>query len=106
LDGNPTRSRFEIDFLEFCARHGLPRPLTNTRVAGREVDALFADQRLIVEVDGWEFHNDRDAFESDRERDAASLEAGYRTLRITWERLHERADAEAARLRRMLKQPR
>ncbi|MBV9311074.1 MAG: type IV toxin-antitoxin system AbiEi family antitoxin domain-containing protein, partial [Solirubrobacterales bacterium] len=39
----PTRSILEDDFLEFCERHGLPRPLTNFNVLGREVDAYFPD---------------------------------------------------------------
>jgi len=101
---NPTRSPFEDDFLTFCERHNLPKPLTNVRVAGHTVDALFPEQRLIVELDGWEFHSDREAFETDRERDADTLAAGYRTLRVTWDRLHDngRGDAEAARLKRML----
>jgi Transcriptional regulator, AbiEi antitoxin len=99
---NPTRSPFEDDFIAFCERYDLPRPETNVRVAGHTVDALFREQRLIVELDSWEFHKDRDAFETDRARDADTLAAGYRTLRITWERLHDRADAEAERLRRML----
>jgi hypothetical protein len=53
LDGNPTRSDSEVTFLEFGARYDLPRPVINTSVAGHEVDALVAMQRLIVEVDGW-----------------------------------------------------
>jgi very-short-patch-repair endonuclease len=102
LDGNLTRSPFEDDFIAFCRRHNLPRPQVNVRVAGHTVDALFQEHQLIVELDGWEFHKDRVAFETDRRRDADTLEAGYRTLRITWERLHECADAEVRRLRRML----
>jgi hypothetical protein len=104
LDGrNPTRSAFEDDFLAFCDRHHLPQPLVNVAVAGHIVDALFPEQRLIVELDSWEFHGDRRAFETDRARDADTLEAGYRTLRITWERVHAQEDAEAARLRRTLR---
>ena len=104
LDGrNPTRSPFEDDFQQFCRDHDLPVPLTNVKVAGHTVDALFPEQRLIVELDSWEFHSDREAFETDRERDADTLEAGYHTLRVTWERLHDRGDAEAARLRNTLR---
>ncbi len=99
---NPTRSPFEDDFVVFCERHGLPRPLVNVNIAGHIVDAVFEPQKLIVELDSWEFHRDRGAFETDRERDADSLSAGYRTLRATWERLHARGDAEAARLHRIL----
>jgi very-short-patch-repair endonuclease len=75
-------------------------------VAGYTVDALFARRRLIVELDGWEFHNDRDAFETDRARDGATLKAGYRTRRITWDRLHLEPDAEAELLRELLSAPR
>jgi hypothetical protein len=99
-----TRSPFEDDFVAFCERYGLPRPLTNVLVAGHIVDALFPEQKLIVELDSWEFHRDRAAFETDRERDADTTAAGYRTVRITWERLHERPEIEAARLSRMLRQ--
>ncbi len=100
---NPTRSPFEDDFLAFCERYGLPTPLTNVKVAGHTVDALFEPQKLIVELDGWEFHGSRDAFETDRQRDADTLAAGYRTIRITWERLHIRPGPEAARLKRVLR---
>jgi Transcriptional regulator, AbiEi antitoxin len=103
LDGhNPTRSPFEDDFLAFCARHNLPCPQVNVRVAGHTVDALFEPHHLIVELDSWEFHKERETFETDRDRDADTLHAGYRTLRITWDRLHHRAEAEARRLREML----
>ena len=98
----PTRSEFEAAFLRFCERYGLPRPRTLVTIAGYEVDMLFAPQRLVVELDGWRYHNDRTAFGSDRERDAALLAAGYVTVRITWDRLHDAPDREAARLREIL----
>ena len=69
---------------------------------GYEVDALFAAQRLVVELDGWEFHKGRVAFGDDRDRDADLLDFGYETVRITWDRLHETPEREAARLRRIL----
>lgn len=100
--GNPTRSGFEDDFLAFCVRFGLPRPLLNTIVAGHEVDAFFPHERVIVECDGWSFHRERDAFERDRDRDADALAQGIVTVRITWERLHHRAQAEAQRLAAIL----
>jgi hypothetical protein len=98
----PTRSRFERRFLELTRTYGLPEPVLNTKVNGYEVDALFPAQRLIVELDGWDFHSDRASFKSDRERDAHQLAAGYRTLRITWERLCDELHKEAERLRRIL----
>ena len=81
----------------------MPAPVTNTRLLGFEVDALFPEHRLIVELDGAEFHLDRYAFESDRDRDAELLAAGYVTVRITWERLKLQPAREAERLRRILR---
>ena len=88
----PSRSDWERAFPAFCRRHGLPRPRLNTTIAGYEVDAVWPDARLIVELDGWEFHSSRTAFESDRDRDAETLLAGFATVRITWERMHGAAD--------------
>ena len=81
---------FEDEFLAFVQRYGLPTPQINVIVHGREVDAYFPDAKLIVEADGWAFHNDRQAFESDRERDAENLRHGLNTLRITKQRMHAR----------------
>ncbi len=98
----PTRSEFEDAFTDFASRYGLPAPITNTELLGYEIDALFPEHRLIVELDGWDFHSDRATFESDRDRDAELLAAGYQTVRITWERLKSQPAREAARLRRIL----
>ena len=68
-------------------RRGLPRPTLNTLVEGYEVDALWREQKLIVELDGFGTHRTRAAFERDRKRDAALLAAGHRTLRVTARRL-------------------
>jgi len=98
--GGPTRSEWEDEFPAFCKQHGLPEPVMGAIVAGYEVDALFPDEGVIVELDSWEYHKERDSFESDRERDAATLAAGFVTVRITWGRL---TATEAARLHRILR---
>ena len=97
--GNPTRSGLEDDFQTFLARHRLPRAEVNARVCGDEVDAFFPATKLIVELDDYETHGDRATFESDRERDAAHVAAGYRTIRLTPERL---TDKTAATLRALV----
>jgi hypothetical protein len=98
----PTRSGFEDDFLEFCRRYGLPTPLVNTVVAGHEVDALFVEERVIVELDSWGWHWSRASFEDDRNRDADTLLADLVTIRITDQRFERRPDEEAARLHAIL----
>ena len=97
----PTRSVFEDAFLHFVERHGLPRPRDNQTVAGHEVDMLWLEQRFIVELEGRAYAGD-DAFEADRELDAALVAAGYSVLRLTWRRLTHHPEREAARLRSLL----
>jgi Protein of unknown function (DUF559) len=103
---NPTRSSLEDEFLTFCSHHGLPRPKTNATVAGYEVDALFEAERVIVELDGYEFHSDRATFEKDRNRDADTLAAGFATVRVTQRRMAGAPASEAKRLQRILSERR
>jgi very-short-patch-repair endonuclease len=98
----PTRSRFEDAFRSFIDRHGLPRPEANQRAAGHEVDALWREPRLVVELDGREYHDTEDAFEHDRDKDADLVAAGFRVVRLTWARLTQEPDREAARLRALV----
>jgi very-short-patch-repair endonuclease len=74
----------------------------NALVCGYEVDALFADEKVIVELDGWAFHSSRVAFEGDRQKDAETLASGFVTLRITKERYERQPGDEAARLHTIL----
>ena len=53
------------------------------------VDFVVGD-RLVVEIDGAEFHTSREAFEEDRRRDAGLRVAGYRVLRFSYAQVSER----------------
>ena len=55
-------------------------------VAGQVVyiDVAFPNRRLAIEVDSWEFHSGREAFESDRSRHNLLVTAGWTTIRLTW----------------------
>lgn len=98
LEGTPPRSGWEDEFRDFCAAHGLPAPVMGAPLHGYIVDALFMPERVIVELDSWEFHKGKIAFETDRERDAVMLAHGFVTVRMTSERMKERSVAEARRL--------
>ncbi len=91
-----TRSPLEDRFAKFCLKHlaDLPAPLTNISILDHEVDAYWPGHRLVVEMDSWEFHSHRAAFESDRARDAAMQAAGFRVIRLT----HRQLEAEAPRI--------
>lgn len=91
-----TRSEAERRFRDLMRRSGMPMPLANARVAGFEVDALWADERVIVEVDGFAFHRSRQAFERDRLK-AGALEArGFRVLRVSWRQIVEAPETVVA----------
>jgi very-short-patch-repair endonuclease len=98
----PTRSELEDAFLKLCHDFQLPEPQVNVHVGGYEVDAFFPGHNLIVELDGWDYHSDRQAFETDRTRDADALARGLSTVRITHNRMTNHPAAEAARLLRIL----
>jgi hypothetical protein len=102
----PTRSEFEDAFHAFTERFDLPDALVNTHLHGFEVDAYFPEEGLVVELDGWDFHSSQLSFRSDREQDAALLERGIVTVRITWDRLIDTPGREARRLRAILEQRR
>ena len=54
-----TRSELEERMLSLCDRFRLPTPEVNVTVQGYEVDFVWRDRRLIVEVDGWAAHGTR-----------------------------------------------
>jgi very-short-patch-repair endonuclease len=82
-----TRSEAEERLLALIRASERPQPEVNVRVGSHEVDFLWRDQRLVVEVDGFRFHSSRTAFERDRLRDAELAAMGFRVVRVTWRQL-------------------
>jgi very-short-patch-repair endonuclease len=97
-----TRSRAERRMRALLKRAGLQQPLVNAPLHGFTVDFLWPDSRLVVEVDGYEFHGDRRAFERDRRRDQILVAAGYRVIRITWRQLRDEPLAVVVRIAQAL----
>jgi hypothetical protein len=102
-----TRDELEARFQEFIHDYGLPRPELNVwlTVGDRtfQVDCLWREPGLIVELDGRETHHTIAAFESDRVRDRVlSVAADWRVIRVTWRQLHEEPAALAADLQTLL----
>jgi very-short-patch-repair endonuclease len=97
-----TRSAAERRLRRLLRDAGLPAPLSNATVDTFEVDLLWADQRMIAELDGFAFHRDRQAFEADRRRDATLHSLGYVVLGITWRRLVDEPHAVVALVAAML----
>jgi very-short-patch-repair endonuclease len=93
-----TRSEAERRFLELIRAARLPEPEANTQLQGYEVDFLWREAALIVEVDGYAFHSSRSSFERDRGRDATLAGGGWRVVRFTWWQIVEEPEAVIARL--------
>ena len=93
-----TRSGLERRFLDLVRDAGLPEPSMNRFVEGYEVDAYWEAERFAVELDVYETHGTRAAFERDRRREDDLLLAGIETLRITGPRLDREPDATLARV--------
>ena len=96
------QSKLEETFGELIRGSDLPDYEANVLVEGELVDALWREQRVIVELDGFAFHKSRAQFEADRARDAKLQVAGYRVLRITQQRLQNEPEAVLAELRALL----
>jgi very-short-patch-repair endonuclease len=97
-----TRSELERRFLTLCRSAGLPSPSLNVWLDGYEVDFLWPQARLVAELDGYEFHRTRAAFERDRLRDTELKLAGYEVIRITARRLRDEPGAVAGAIRGLL----
>jgi very-short-patch-repair endonuclease len=97
-----TRSQAERRLLDLIRAARLPGPETNVSLARYEVDFLWREQRLVVEVDGFAYHSSRAAFERDRLRDAELQAMGYRILRVTWRRLVDEPEALLAQIATLL----
>jgi very-short-patch-repair endonuclease len=95
------RSELEERFQAFLINAGLPLPKTNVVIEGMEVDCVWPEHRLIVELDGRASHEVTHAFESDRARDRRLQAAGWHVVRVTWRHLHETPDELEADLRRL-----
>ncbi len=100
------RSKLEQRFAPFLRRHRVPPPRFNDWILlgprRFQVDCHWPDRRLIVELDGWQGHSSRAAFQSDRSRDRVLHVAGYAVLHFTWNQLDEEAQEIASDLRSML----
>jgi very-short-patch-repair endonuclease len=89
-DVHVTLSKLEAHFLELLRNAQLPLPVTNRPAGGRRVDCRWPDQRLTVELDGYQFHNSRYAWEQDRRREREARARGDEFRRYTYGDVFER----------------
>jgi Transcriptional regulator, AbiEi antitoxin/Protein of unknown function (DUF559) len=100
--GQIVREELEHRFLELVYEAGLPEPETNVKVKTwrrtYDVDCLWREAGVAVELDGRSAHARAAAFEEDRARDAALTATGLRPLRFTWLRITEEPEDLLAEL--------
>lgn len=99
-----TRSGLEKRFLELVVEAGLPQPRTNFVVEGFELDCYWPEFRFAVELDIFETHGTRAAFERDRKRQEDLLLAGIAMTRVTGPRLEREPRQVIERVARLLRQ--
>lgn len=93
-------------FLDLVKRAGLPAPVLNIWVEKFEIDAYWEAERFAVEVDDWETHGTRKAFEDDRLRIEEMALAGIFAIRISARRIEQRPREVEAHLKALLEQRR
>ncbi len=96
---NPTRSAGEDELQRWIERYRLPQPITDGWVEDHQADALWPQEKVIVELDHPATHSDPETFRADRMRDRRNRELGYETVRLTEADLNR---DEARRLTRLL----
>jgi very-short-patch-repair endonuclease len=89
-----TRSDAEGRALEVLHDAEVEKPRVNTRVAGEEADLVFVDRRLIVEIDGPQFHRFPD---EDARKAEAWRAAGFTVRRVASGAVYE-APSELVRV--------
>jgi hypothetical protein len=78
-----TRSEFERHFVDRLAAAGLPRPVMGWNEVGHEIDVYWPERRFGIELDAFETHGTRLAFETDHERDLDFALAEIETHRVS-----------------------
>jgi predicted transcriptional regulator of viral defense system len=78
-----TRSEFERRFVAYLVEAGLPRPATGWNEVGHEIDVFWPQARFGVELDTWQTHGTRDAFEVDHDRDLDFALADVDMVRVS-----------------------
>lgn len=78
-----SRSRAERAFWKLIREARLPTPQVNQRLGPYVPDFMWPEQRLIVELDSYQFHAGPDRWQNDHDKDLFYREQGFDVLRPT-----------------------
>jgi hypothetical protein len=100
----PFRSGWEMEWPEYARAHDIPAYDMNVPLApGLIADVVIRPRLLVIELDGWETHGVKAAFQNDRGRDRRLYaELGIPTFRITHDDFTARPTETAATLLRII----
>jgi very-short-patch-repair endonuclease len=86
LGAAPPDGLLEPRMARLLRSHGLPEAVFQHPVpeARARLDFAYPEQRLAIEVDGYEVHGTRRAMDADHERHNRLVGAGWTVLRYTW----------------------
>jgi hypothetical protein len=93
----PGESDLEMRFVRGLVAAGLPEPVLQHRITlGKRrcrIDLSYPESKIAIEVDSWEYHGTRSAFDDDRARANDLVVAGWRVFRFTSTMTNEQAAA-------------
>ena len=93
------RSEAERLAIRLLRADGIDGWRVNVSVGPYVIDIAFPRHRVAIEIDGWAFHNDHQAFQSDRTRQNWLALRGWQVLRFTWLDLTTRPERVVAEVR-------
>jgi very-short-patch-repair endonuclease len=105
-EGRRLRSDLEALFLAIVHHHRITPPESNVKLGRHEVDFLWRDHMLVVEVDSFTYHRGSVAFHEDRARDLDLRQSGFTVLRFDERQLEEEPERVAADVAAALTPPR
>ena len=79
------RSELELRFQDVCRRYDIPMPQINVVVEGVLVDAYWPEAKLVVELDGDNYHRTAGDRRRDTARDRILALTGHQVLRFGWD---------------------
>ncbi len=94
-------SEMERVFFNALKAAKLPRPETNRAADGRRIDCRWPGI-LTVELNSYQFHNSRHAWEQDQQRRREARKRGEEFRLYTWTDITEHREAMLAELRELL----
>ena len=101
-DAHVTLSKLEKGFLARLRDAGLPLPQTNRPAGSKRVDCRWPAQRLTVELDSYQYHNSRYAWEQDRRREREAHGRDDKFRRYTWSDVFDHPQLMLAELGELL----